>query len=83
MWVKALLLLPLLPVPMPPQAKSTVQRTRVELLAANRRGPDEPIRWITASRSQPTDEAAAMVAGGCAPRGAAWFPFHHIGYFIA
>ncbi|KAG2499074.1 hypothetical protein HYH03_003257 [Edaphochlamys debaryana] len=44
------------------QAKATVQRVRVELMAANRRAADEHLRWITGSRSQPDDEKAALVA---------------------
>ncbi len=44
-------------------ARAAVTRARVELAAANRRSADEHLRWVTGSRSQPTDEAAALVAG--------------------
>ncbi|KAG2453644.1 hypothetical protein HYH02_001857 [Chlamydomonas schloesseri] len=45
------------------QAKSVVQQARVELMAANKRAPDEHVRWVTASRSQPSDDTAALVQG--------------------
>lgn len=47
------------------QAKAMVQKARVEAMAANRHGDDEHLRWITASRSQPSDETAVLVAGRC------------------
>ncbi len=47
------------------QATAMVQKARVEAMAANRHGDDEHLRWITASRSQPSDATAALVAGRC------------------
>ena len=42
------------------------ERFRCELTAVHRGSADEHLRWITAARSQPSDQVAALVSGPCA-----------------
>ncbi|KAG1679322.1 hypothetical protein FOA52_009354, partial [Chlamydomonas sp. UWO 241] len=43
--------------------RTVATRARGELMAVQAGAEDEGVRWVTASRSQPTDEAADLVAG--------------------
>ena len=49
-------------------AVRVAERFRCELMAANRGAADEHLRWITASRSQPSEELASLVGGESALR---------------
>lgn len=44
-------------------AVAVAERFRCELMSSYRGSSDEHLRWITASRSQPLDEIAQLVAG--------------------
>ena len=44
-------------------AARVAARARGEMMAAGRGAEDEYVRWITASRNQPSDATAALVAG--------------------
>lgn len=41
------------------------ERFRCEAMAVHRGAADEHLRWITAARSQPSDQVAALVSGLC------------------
>ena len=45
-------------------AVRVAERFRCELMSANHGAADEHLRWITASRSQPSEELASLVGGG-------------------
>ena len=44
-------------------AVEVAERFRCELMSLYRGSSDEHLRWITASRNQPSDEVSELVAG--------------------